>query len=140
MEPTTKHQFSLRRMLIAVTIVGAVLAVAISFPIATAEWVTVNLLLIAPSAFVFNAAVWFSKNRQRTTIMLIGGVFLGWLISPKLFVSWSRPPTFWDEFNIDFDTIGLFMFGGAIAAAVLDIIVTLATHKPDPEERPIRNG
>ena len=140
MEPRTKHQFSLRRLLIAVTIISSVLALALTFPVATAELVTVNLLLIAPAGIVFSIAFWLSKNRRRTTIILIAGILLGWLLAPKLFVSWSRPPTFWDEFRIDFDTIGLFMFGGAIAAAVLDFIVTLATHKPNTEQRRITNG
>lgn len=139
-----KRQISLRRLLGAVTIVASVLALATAYPIATAELVTVNLLLIAPSAIVFGIAYWLSKNRRRTTILLFTGIFLGNLFAPSLFVSWDLPPTFWDRFRINFDTIGLFMFGGAIIATVVDLLPfwpnnekqvlneRLAKYKSDP--------
>ena len=137
MDPRTKYQFSLRRLLIAVTIISSVLALTLAFPIAIAELVTVNLLLIAPAGIVFGIAFWLSKNRRRTSIIMIAGIVLGWFLAPKLFVSWSGPPTFWDRFRVDFDTIGVFMFGGAFTAAFLDFIVTRVTHNPKAKQRRI---
>lgn len=124
MQYQRKRQLSLRRLLVVATIVTPLLAFAALYPVATAELVTVNLLLVAPAAIVFGVACWLSNNKRRTIVVLCTGIFFGWLLTPKLFVNWSRAPTFWDEFKIDFNTTGIFMLGGAVTAFAVDLIAT----------------
>ena len=62
------------------------------------------------------------------TMLVVGiSILIGWLISPTVYVSWSRPPTFFDRFRVDFYSIGMFMLCAAIAGSILDLLITCAS-------------
>ena len=120
------HQFSLRRMSVAIAILSAVLAITTAFPIFVAQNVTFNLLLYAPAGIVVLFATWLSKNRVRAIALLLTGAFAGWLASPRVLVNWgSYIPTFWDWFIVDFTSLGLWTLGGTLAAAAVNLVVDL---------------
>ena len=119
--------------MLGVTVVAVVLALARAFPVFVVQFVTVNLLPAAPALSVLSVATWLSNNRRRTLIVIGGAIFVGWLISPYIYVYWSRPPTFWDRFWVDFYSIGMFMFGGAIIGAILDMMIRFAMPKTKRE-------
>ena len=106
--------------------VAAVLAIVQAYPVLIAELITVNFLLAAPAALVLLVRLWFSSNRRRSLIIIGISIFIGWLISPYIYVSWSRPPTFWDRFRVDFYSIGMFMLTGAIVGTMLDLLITFS--------------
>ena len=65
-----KQSFTLWRMMLGVTVVAVVLALARAFPVFVVQFVTVNLLLAAPALSVLSVATWLSNNRRRTLIVI----------------------------------------------------------------------
>ena len=124
-----KNQYSLRRLFTNMTVLCVVLAIAIKFPIGTARFTT-TLLLFAPCLTVAAIACWLSHNRRRTLFVVLVGGFIGFLIAPRMFVSWARPPTFWDRFLIDFRTAGIFSGCSAFVFAVLEWTVSFGSRHP----------
>ena len=124
-----KSQYSLRRLLCNVAAICVVLGCAIKYPIPTAI-LTTKLLLFAPALTVTLIACWLSKNRKRTALVVLTGAIIGWLLSPTIFVSWSRPPTFLDHFLIDFNTVGVFSGVGALVFAMLEWIIATISRRP----------
>ena len=127
-----KQTFTLRRMMRVVAVVAVVMAFTQAYPVLAAQLV-VNLLLAAPALIVLSVATWLSPNRRQSLIVIGLAIFAGWLISPYIYVSWSRPPTFWDRFKVDFNSIGLFMIGGAFVGVVMDMIIRFAMLKTNPK-------
>ena len=123
-----KQTFTLRRMMKVVAVVAVVVAFIQAYPVLAAQLV-VNLLLAAPALIVLSVATWLSPNPRQSLIVIGLAIFAGWLISPYIYVSWSRPPTFWDRFKVDFNSIGLFMIGGAFVGVVMDMIIRFAMLK-----------
>ena len=121
--------FSLGRVLMLLAIVGPLLGLSLFFPDAMADLVVARLLLIAPAAVVCGIAFYLSTTRLRTSILLIVGILAGWMLAPQVLVNWGRPPSFWEEFRFDLDTVGIFVLGGALVAAVLDYALSLAAKK-----------
>ena len=114
-------------MLRGIAIVAVVLSLTQAYPVLVAELVTMNLLLAAPALAVFVVAALLSRNRRRTMLVVGISILIGWLISPTVYVSWSRPPTFFDRFRVDFYSIWMFMLCAAIAGSILDLLITCAS-------------
>ena len=123
-----KSQFSLRRFFFYITFLAGVLGVALAFPVATGS-VTVKLLLVLPTLIVASLAYWLSRNRRLTLIVVAAGAFAGWLVAPRILVNWGRPPTFWDHFLIDFNTVGIFAAGGALIFALIELGISTASRR-----------
>jgi len=115
--------------MLGMSAVAAVLAIVQAYPVLVAELITVNLLLAAPAILVLLVALWLSGNRRRSLVVIGTSIIIGWLISPYIYVSWSRPPTFWDRFRVDFYSIGMFMLAGAIVGTMLDFMITFAIFR-----------
>ena len=41
----------------------------------------------------------------------------------------GRPPTFWDHFLIDFNTVGIFAAGGALIFALIELGISTASRR-----------
>ena len=133
-ESNSKHQYSLRRLICALTVLSVVFAISAAYPVFVAEVITVNLLLCAPALLVLAIAVWNSKNPRRTLCIVLVGIFVAWFTAPRLMVNWgSYLPTFWDRFKVDFDTISVWVACGAVIAAGLDAITTLVREEPSDD-------
>ena len=117
-----KHQFTTRRLLANVTVLAVVLALVTAFP-GVARAVTLLLLLYSPAILISAFAIWRSQKRTRTIPLMLSFVFAAWLLSPRLFVSWAGPPTFWDLFMVGFTTVGLFTGAGALIGACIDACI-----------------
>ena len=109
-------------MLANVTVLAVVLALVTAFPDA-ARAVTLWLLLYSPAIMISAFALRRSSKRSQTVLLLSSFVLAAWLLSPRMFVCWARPPTFWDDFMVYFTTVGLFTGVGALIAACIDAIL-----------------
>ena len=119
MEDDRNNQFTLKRLFIAITILAAVLGFTTAYPVIAAKFTT-KLLIATPSLTVLLIACWLSSARRRTLITVDLAILVGWLLSPVIFVSWGRIPTFWDYFILDFWNVGMYMFGAAIVGGIAD--------------------
>ena len=130
-------KFSLKKLLINAAVLCVVLGVALAFPVAMAS-VTVKLLLVAPTLGVAALASWLSRNRRLTLIVVAAGAFAGWILAPRVLTTWGRPPTFWDHFLIDFDTVGVYAAAGAFVFALIEFGVSAASRRTTylPMDRP----
>jgi hypothetical protein len=128
------QQFTLRRLFINMSVVCVVLAFAVTFP-RLALSLTLLLLLYLPALIVLGIACYFSTKPKRTSLIVSVGAIVSWILSPRMFVSWGEPPTFWDLFMVDFQTVGVFTAFGALVFAVLDWIISTASRRPTPHAR-----
>lgn len=125
-----KQQYSLRRLLVCTVLFFGVLAAAVNFPILVASLITTKLLLFAPAIGVGAVAMWISRNRRRTLTVVFIGAFAGSLFAPSIMVTRVIPPTFWDHFLIDFNTIGIFSGVWALVFAILEWIIANSSRRP----------
>ena len=130
MEDGRNNQFTIKRLLIAITILAAVLGFTTAFPIVSAKFTT-KLLIAMPSLTVLSIAYWLSTARRRTLTIVTLAILAGWLLSPVIFVNWGRIPTFWDHFHLDFWNVGMYMFGAAIVGGIFDWVYNqFSNHIP----------
>ncbi len=122
-------QFTIRRLLINVTILCVVLALAVTFP-QLARSLTLFLLLYLPTLIVLGTACYFSSQPIRTLLVVVVGAILGWVVSPRIFVNRDVPMTFWDSFILDFKTAGVFTAVAALVFAVFDWAITATSRRP----------
>lgn len=113
-------QFTLRRLLVNVTVLSVVLALVGAFPDAMLS-LTLLLILYAPAAVIVAAACFYSNLKWQTFYVVFGGALLGWILAPRMIVDWESPPTFWQIFKIDLQTIGVSAAIGAFIASVVDL-------------------
>ena len=124
-----RNQFTLRRLLINVTVLALVLAFATAFPSATLS-ITLTLLLFSPAIVISTFAIWRSSRRGRTIAWLLFGLLIAGLLTPKIMANWGRPLTFWEVFMLDFSTIGIGTGFGAFVAAIIDATFQPASRRP----------
>jgi prepilin-type N-terminal cleavage/methylation domain-containing protein len=106
-------RFSLRRAFVGATVVCVAAALAKAFPGPTLK-LTLTLLLVAPTICVLGAAAVISSRKTRCVSIGLIGALLGWLMTPRMMVSWQQAPSFWDLFQVDLHTTGLGAAGGAV--------------------------
>ena len=122
-------RYSLRRLFVNLSVLCCALALISYFPVASRAF-TSTLLLCAPSLLVIGVACWFSERRIQTFSIVSLGALLGWLLSPRLGVSWGGVPTFWDYFLVDFHSVGMFSAAGAVMFAVAECLIRNAAGRP----------
>lgn len=110
-------QYSLRRLLFNLTALCVVCATVAAFPQAALS-ITLLLLLYAPTLIVMAVACALSPHWMRTLVVVSAGAFAGWLLTPRMLVSWGAPPSFWDLFLVEFQTTGLGAFVGSALFAI----------------------
>ncbi|MCA9125212.1 MAG: hypothetical protein H6822_00075 [Planctomycetaceae bacterium] len=115
-------QFTLRRLLVNVTIFCTLLGIIAAFPNATLV-LTLLLVQYAPALLIIAFACYQSDCRYRTLAFVCAGTLLGWILSPRMCVLWSSPPTFWGLFLLRFQTLGIGTAVGTFIAAAINWIV-----------------
>lgn len=124
-----RAQFSLFGLFAAITLLCVGLWWGLAFP--QAAWqVALKLLLIAPTMAVLTTACWFSRNRTRTAALGALAAVVGFQLGPRVLIS-AEPFHFshWDRFLLDLPTRGLPMAGCALAAVVVERLVSNATRR-----------
>ena len=124
-----RNQFTLRRLLINVTVLALVLAFATAYPRATLS-TTLTLFLFSPAIVISTFTIWRSPRRGRTIAWLLVGLLIAGLLTPKVMANWVRPPTFWEVFMLDFSNIGIGTGLGTFVAAVIDATLQPASRRP----------
>jgi hypothetical protein len=109
------YTFSLRRLMIGVTVLCAFCALVAAFPGAT-YMVIWAAGLFAPTIVACAVLPWFSSRPLLTAAVAVAGAILAYLASPTMYVSWAGMPGWWDLYSLDFQTKALPAAGGAFFA------------------------
>lgn len=127
--PMKKHQFTLRYLLLYVTVLASVLGVATAFP-ADALSLTLLLLVFSPALIISTFAIWRSARCRITVAWIAAAVLIALLQTPA--IMYARPPlrTIWDSFMLDFTSIGLSIACASLMAALVDAGLQRTVGRP----------
>jgi hypothetical protein len=111
--------FSLRRLLVGVTVVCVICALVANFPKA-AFAVVLAVPFFLPTVVVCATLPWFSLRPRGALATALAGAIIGWLLTPTLYVNWGTSvPEWWDLYSLDLQTqawppaLGAFVLGFA---------------------------
>ena len=111
-------KFSMKRLLINVTLFALLMGLITSFP-TVAVRIAMALSIYFPATAVSVACAACSLHPSRVMASSLAGAVIGWVLSPKVYVNWARPPTSLDLYLLDLSTqIGPTMIGAALAGGI----------------------
>lgn len=96
--------FSLRRLLVGVTILCALLALVANFP-AIAFAVVLAIPFVLPTIVVCAGLPWLSSRPIWTFVFTVAGAIMGWVLRPMVYWNFgSNVPDWWTMYSLDLQT------------------------------------
>jgi hypothetical protein len=126
--------FSLRRLLVGVTVLCVLAAIMIQFPNQSLWW-GLSLATLIPGVGLAFALSRLSRAPRVSLVFGLIGTAFGWPLGPTIL---SNPPLDWvqqlivdAEIHLLFSTVGSLLFGGSSALAAL-VLVKRPRHRSGP--------
>lgn len=99
-----QRTFTLQRLFINLTAFAALLGVVVAFPRISA-WCFMHAALLFPALGICLCVAYFADFPRKTFGIALLGTFVGLILSPRILASWDEPPSWWDLYLLNFQTL-----------------------------------
>ncbi len=116
-----QRTFTLQRLFINLTVLCAVLGIIVAFP-QVSVWCLLQAALFAPAAAICWFLPYLSRCPRTTFGLALVGTIAGAVLSPSILANLDGPPSWWDLYQLNFETFTTSTAVGALLFGVIALI------------------